>query len=189
MDHFLTQRLLQAVALAARVHGPMKRKGDGLPFLVHPMAVFGLLARWGCSEDTCVAGLLHDVLEDAPEADKPALRIEMEQTFGPHLLEIIDPITEDESIEWVRRKEVYRENLLKAPQETAFVSCADQTHNTQSLLMALQAEGEIVWSRFTAPKQVKIEQMTLICEQLGRQLGGTYTEELAQNLREIAQFL
>lgn len=187
MPSFLTPRLLRAIALTAEVHGGMTRKGDGLPFLVHPMAVFGLLSRWGADEDTCIAGLLHDTLEDAPEADRDGLRARIEETFGPHVLAIIEGVTEDESLPWVQRKQAYMDKLLRSPRESFLVSCADQTHNTQSLLTVLEAEGEQVWRRFTAPKEVKMEQMGRIAQFLETHLGRQYTEELATTIASIVR--
>lgn len=167
----------------------MKRKGDGLPFIVHPMAVFGLLARWEASEDACIAGLLHDVLEDAPESDRARLRSEIFHTFGQSVLAIIEGVTEDESIPWNTRKELYMQHLLKAPKESLLVSAADQTHNVRSLLLVLDRDGASAWSRFTAPPHVKISYMTKICRLLEEHLPKQCTEELASCLTLIAQTL
>ena len=37
---------------------------SGEPYLIHPMAVAEILADLGMDEETIVAGLLHDVVED-----------------------------------------------------------------------------------------------------------------------------
>ncbi len=185
METFLTPRLLSAISLAVRVHGNMTRKGDGLPFIVHPIAVFGLLSHWNASEDTCIAGLLHDVLEDAPEEEHEALRSEIDRNFGEPVLKIIEGVTEDEALPWLERKKLYMQHLRVAPKESLLVSCADQTHNTRALLLALERDGDDVWSRFTAPREVKMQQMTLILHVLQEYLDERYTEELAQNIAAI----
>ena len=182
---FLTPRLLEAVSLAARVHGNMTRKGDGLPFLVHPIAVFGLLAHWNANEDTCIAGLLHDVLEDAPEEQREALRAEIERQFGEKVVNIIEALTEDESLPWLERKKIYIQHLKETSEDSLLVSCADQTHNTRALLLALERRGEGVWQKFTAPKEIKMQQMSLICRALQERLDPRYTEELAKNIALI----
>ena len=83
----LTPRLEQAMSMAIRVHGSMKRKGDGQPYLVHPISVLALLVRWEANEDTCIAGLLHDVIEDAESDELRAeYRKEIAATFGEKVL-------------------------------------------------------------------------------------------------------
>lgn len=46
-------------------HIPGIRKGCGAPAYVHSERVFLLLKEFGFSEEVCVGGLLHDVIEDA----------------------------------------------------------------------------------------------------------------------------
>jgi len=95
MTTFLTPRLEQAMELAIRVHGSMKRKGDDQPYLVHPMSVLALLVKWNANEDTCIAGLLYDVIEDAEnDAQRTQYRKEIEEKFGKEVLEIVEGVTE-----------------------------------------------------------------------------------------------
>src|SRR3989338_3466763 len=109
----LTPRLEQALELAIRVHGSMKRKGDGRPYLVHPMSVLALLVKWDADEDTCIAGLLHDVIEDAEDDSKRSdYRKEIKEKFGKDVLEIVEGVTEqDKSLSWKVRKERYLQHL------------------------------------------------------------------------------
>jgi hypothetical protein len=60
-----TGRIERAIALAIRAHDAQVRKGDGqLPYVVHPVTVALILSRYTGDEDTIIAGLLHDTLED-----------------------------------------------------------------------------------------------------------------------------
>ena len=183
-DTFLTPRLLEAVGVAYRAHATMVRKGDGQPYIVHPIAVFGLLAHWGADEDTCIAGLLHDVLEDVPENEKGKYRIKIEQKFGPKVLEIVEGVTEqDKSLPWKERKKLYLEHLRVSSHSSLLVSCADQTHNARSLLLALEQDGECVWLRFNASEEDKKQQLALMLTVLQDHLDPRYTQELADNLK------
>src|SRR3990167_10525999 len=112
MTPFLTPRLEAAMELAIRVHGSMKRKGDGQPYLVHPISVLALLVHWEADEDTCIAGLLHDVIEDAEnDAARAEYRKEIREKFGAGVLEIVEGVTEqDKSLPWKTRKELYLEH-------------------------------------------------------------------------------
>ena len=53
----------RAYDVAAKMHEGQLRK-SGEPYLIHPIAVVKILAELGMDEDTLVAGLLHDVVED-----------------------------------------------------------------------------------------------------------------------------
>ena len=187
---FLTPRLLDGVEMAYRAHAPMVRKGDGQPYIVHPIAVFGLLAHWGADEDTCIAGLLHDVLEDVPDAEKGNYRSAIEQQFGPNVLEIVEGVTEqDKSLPWKERKKLYLEHLKVASKESLMVSCADRTHNTASLVEAYEKEGEIIWKRFNAPKWWKVWFLDEAVAILKQRLDGAYLHELCSHVDELNALL
>ena len=53
-----------ALAFAAKHHDRQVRKGTKLPYLTHPANVAIILSRYGRDNDTVVAGILHDVIED-----------------------------------------------------------------------------------------------------------------------------
>src|SRR5947207_5909922 len=59
----------QALILATLAHDRQPRKGTLIPYIMHPVHVARLLERHGYSEEVVIAGLLHDVLEDAKFAD------------------------------------------------------------------------------------------------------------------------
>jgi GTP pyrophosphokinase len=72
-----TGRVERAIALAIRAHEGQSRKDGQLPYVVHPVTVALILSRYTGDEDTIIAGLLHDVLEDTlVTAD------EIERAFG-----------------------------------------------------------------------------------------------------------
>src|SRR5437773_10904884 len=55
----------KAYVYSAKVHHGQIRK-SGEPYLVHPLAVAGLLADLKLDEASIVARLLHDTIEDTP---------------------------------------------------------------------------------------------------------------------------
>ncbi|OGJ67520.1 hypothetical protein A2947_02360 [Candidatus Peribacteria bacterium RIFCSPLOWO2_01_FULL_54_110] len=191
MNTFLTPQLLTAVSLAVTVHSPMKRKGDGLPYIVHPIAVFGLLAHWGADEDTCIAGLLHDVIEDAEnDTQRTAYRKEIGEKFGKEVLEIVEGVTEqDKSLPWKERKNLYLQHLRNASKESLLVSCADRTHNTASLVEAYEKDEEEIWKRFNAPKLSKIWFMDQAVDILKERLDEAYLTELCSHMDDLKSLL
>src|SRR5689334_22199552 len=62
-------RLDAAYAYAETVHAG-QRRASGDPYVTHCLAVATLLAGWGQSADVVIAGLLHDVLDGAPDLEE-----------------------------------------------------------------------------------------------------------------------
>ena len=57
------ERVKKAIEFAKKAHEGQKRK-TGEPYIIHPMAVMRTLMDWGMDEDTIIAGVLHDTVED-----------------------------------------------------------------------------------------------------------------------------
>ena len=58
-----TSKIQEAVKLATKAHDGQLRK-TGEPYIVHPLAVKKILEEWNMDEDTIIAGILHDTVED-----------------------------------------------------------------------------------------------------------------------------
>ena len=176
-----TPRLEKAISFAIRVHGGMKRKADDQPYLVHPISVFGLLSRWGADEDTCIAGLLHDVIEDAKDdKEREIYRKEIKNTFGDNVIEIVEGVTEqDKSLPWLTRKEHYLAHLQEASKQSLLISCADRTHNVFSLLQSYKEHGDKIWEKFNAGKEEQMWFISSVLKILQSRLNENCTEELA----------
>jgi len=146
-------RYTRAVCLAAEAHQGQFRKSTTIPYITHPVAVAGLVAKYGGDEDQQIAGLLHDVLEDSPEfGDRVA-------EFGPRVLDIVkactdgvpDP-TSGHKAPWKERKENYLVHLREEPAEALLVSACDKLHNLESILLDLTEIGHQVFDRFSAER-------------------------------------
>lgn len=137
----MNERIHRAIDLAARAHAKQKRKDRDvqIPYVAHVYGVAMLLARHGFSEDVIIAGLLHDVLEDAP-----SFAAEVE-TFGDAVLGWVRTVTDpakqenDESgeLSWADRKAAYIEQIRAGDPEAKAVACADKIHNMESTWMRL----------------------------------------------------
>lgn len=190
MKTLITKRILHALFIAIRVHGTSRRKGDGKPYLIHPIAVFRLLRKWGADEDTQIAGILHDVLEDAPEHKKGKYRAKIQKSFGEKVLETVEGVTEqDKSLSWKERKKLYLEHLQEASQGSLLVSCADLTHNLAAIVQAYKKQGEDVWKHFNASKEDKIWSIEQRTQILIQRLAEKYTKELISNHKDLNALL
>ena len=58
-----SDRVKRAVEMAKKAHEGQFRK-TGEPYIIHPLAVKKILEEWGMDEDTIIAGILHDTVED-----------------------------------------------------------------------------------------------------------------------------
>ena len=55
--------IIKAYEIARKLHDGQFRK-SGEPYIIHPVAVAKILAQFGMDNETVIAGLLHDVVED-----------------------------------------------------------------------------------------------------------------------------
>ena len=82
-----SDRIKKAVDMATKAHEGQFRK-TGEPYIVHPLAVKKILEEWGMDEDTIIAGILHDAVEDTPLTLK-----DIKQEFGESVAFLVDGVT------------------------------------------------------------------------------------------------
>ena len=64
-----SDRLLEALAAAAQIHGSQVRKGTTIPYLSHLLGTCAIALDYGANEDEAIAALLHDAIEDGEPTD------------------------------------------------------------------------------------------------------------------------
>lgn len=128
-----TYKVEQAIKAASLLHQDQVRKGSiPLPYVTHLMAVMLILRDYTNHEDTLVAALLHDTLEDTDYTYK-----ELEEDFGVEVAKIVATLTEPElkaSTEeaWLNSKKGYALQIKKGPIEAVMIAAADKAHNFRS---------------------------------------------------------
>ena len=80
-------RIQRAVEVAKKAHEGQLRK-TGEPYIVHPLAVKKILEEWGMDEDTIIAGILHDTVEDTN-----LTLDDIKQEFGESVAFLVDGVT------------------------------------------------------------------------------------------------
>lgn len=182
-----TERFAEALKYAAQEHRCQLRKGTTIPYISHLMSVSALVWENGGDEDQAIAGLLHDVIEDAdPPSAVPRIRKEILEKFGQHVLDLVEGCTDGEQdasgekAPWKERKESYLANLRHEPAELLLVSCCDKLHNARAILTDLITYGESFFNRFTGKKEGTLWYY--------RQLSNIYQEKLPNvvAVRELA---
>jgi len=143
-------KLYDAIELAARGHHGQVRKGTEIPYLVHPLAVAGILIRANCPEHLVIAGILHDTLEDTPVALE-----EIQSQFGREVADLVVALSEpDKKAPWEERKAHtigYLEQV--ATPDVLLVSVADKLDNIRAIRDGLASAGEAFWLRFNRPRE------------------------------------
>lgn len=146
-------RFAEALTLAFDLHAKQERKGSGVPYIAHLLAVTALVLENGGDEDQAIGALLHDAVED--QGGYQTLDL-IQNRFGPRVAEIVRECSDAFSLPkppWRVRKQAYLAHLEHANQDVLLVSLADKVHNARSILEDLRRDGELVWERFTGGKQ------------------------------------
>jgi (p)ppGpp synthase/HD superfamily hydrolase len=121
-----------------------------------------ILTRYGNGNETVVAGILHDVIEDCVRDGytREMLEQRIGDKFGAKVLETVLAVTyrrhDDDGVELSTedRKADYLDRLSEASEEARWVCAADKVHNASSIVADLRRtiDPETVWSRFGGGK-------------------------------------
>lgn len=158
-----SDRINHAFAFAAKHHDRQVRKGTRLPYLTHPANVALILTRYGRDEETVIAGILHDVIEDCVREGwtQEMLEDRIASKFGPGVLETVLAVTkrrvDDDGIEFSRdeARADYLARLAAAGEAARWVCAADKVHNAGTILADLRRtiDPQTVWSRFSGGRE------------------------------------
>jgi (p)ppGpp synthase/HD superfamily hydrolase len=161
-----TSRFEEALAYAYRLHSSQLRKGSGIPYVSHLLAVCSLVMEYGGGEDEAIAALLHDAIED-----QGVSRAEIRKRFGSHVTEIVDGCTDADTVPkpaWRPRKEAYIARLGTAPRSIRLVIACDKLHNVRSLIKDYREQGEDLWDHFTGGREGTLWYYRAVVTELSR---------------------
>jgi (p)ppGpp synthase/HD superfamily hydrolase len=149
---FLSDRLERALRRAAVSHRGQVRRGSDVPYVQHVFAVAMILDRHGFSEETVIAGLLHDSVEDTE-----VTLAHVEAEFGAYVADLVSYCSEEKTDAqgvkrpWIDRKRDHLVALATAPTDARAIVLADKLHNLRSIQFDLD-EGRTVWDTFHADR-------------------------------------
>ena len=128
-----TARLRQAYEYARDKHSSQLRK-DGSPFVTHPIAAAMACAEMGLDEDSLVACLLHDTVEDTDATNEEVTRL-----FGADVALLVDGVTKLTRVVYTSKEEAQMENLRKMliamskDIRVILIKIADRLHNMHTM--------------------------------------------------------
>ena len=127
------EMITKAYRLSEKEHeGQFRSSGE--PYFIHPVAVANILADLSMDDETIMAGLLHDVLEDTDITFD-----EMEEEFGDEVTKLVDGVTKLKKISYKSKQENQAENLRKMVLAMSkdirviIIKLADRLHNMRTL--------------------------------------------------------
>ncbi len=123
----------RAYQMAAEAHAPQRRK-SGEPYIVHPIAVAGIVAELGLDEVTIAAALLHDAVEDS---DLTSADVELE--FGPDVAAIVEGVTKLDRLRFdskeAQQAATFRKMLVAMSKDlrVLIIKLCDRLHNLRTI--------------------------------------------------------
>ncbi len=150
--------------------GQLRRSGE--PYITHPLAVAGIVARYGMDDVTIIAALLHDAVEDTVMTLD-----EVEEGFGLEVRAIVDGVTKLERVHFdskeAQQAATMRKMLVAMAKDlrVLVIKLADRLHNMRTI------------AAMPAWKQERTAQETLdIYAPLAHRLG---MQEVKQQLEDL----
>ncbi len=148
MPPMMMTRFDEAYLFASDLHRGQRRKGAGTPYIAHLIQVAGLVLEAGADEDTAIAALLHDAVEDQGGL---ATRDAVATRFGERVARIVDGCSDSDDSPnppWLARKQAHIARIANESPEVRLVVTADKLHNTRAIIADYRREGEALWSIF-----------------------------------------
>ena len=138
-----SESLSKAYQFALSAHQNQKRD-EGVPFIIHPVAVANILTDLKLDSATITTGLLHDTIEDTHATYKT-----IEEEFGREVADLVEGVTKISEFENQAISNSKAENFRKLILATSkdirvlLVKLADRLHNMRTMHFVSDKEKQI----------------------------------------------
>lgn len=183
-------RIEQAIRAASVLHKDQVRKGQTpFPYITHLYAVAMLVSDYTDDEDTIVAALLHDTIEDTDYTPE-----ELMNDFGGHVKDIVLGVTQPEpepgkTGDWKKQKKQYAKQLRDAPEGSLIVAAADKIHNMRCIVEDFYDKPLEFAKQFGGSVNDRVRMYQEISNILNRRLNNGILEEFNHVFTEYKNFL
>ena len=126
-------RIKAAYEMARVAHSGQKRR-DGSPYVTHCIAAADISVDMGLDEDSIIAALLHDVIEDTNLTHEDIAR-----QFGSAVADIVEGVTKLSRVQYTSKEDEQMENLRKMLMAMAkdirviLIKISDRLHNMRTM--------------------------------------------------------
>lgn len=171
-------RVEQAIKAASILHKDQIRKGENpLPYITHLFAVAVIVSDYSDNEDTFIAALLHDTLEDTDYT--PA---EIEEDFGIEVKKLVEAVSEpDNDLGWIENKKQYVKQVKKGPLEAVIISAADKIHNMRSIVEEYYSDH----SRFMNDFGQHVDERMLVYQDLSNIINSRLKSDIVHEFNHV----
>ena len=127
------ERVRLAYEFASKAHEGTKRK-DGSDYITHCIAAAQICAELELDEDSIIAALLHDVIEDTSYTYE-----DIKKLFGPAVADIVDGVTKLTRVQYTSKEDEQMENIRKMLMAMSkdirviLIKIADRLHNMRTM--------------------------------------------------------
>ena len=183
-------KIEQAIKAAALLHQDQVRKGAvKLPYVTHLVSVMLILRDYTTDEDTLVAALLHDTLEDTDYTEE-----ELRNDFGEKVAKLVVTVSEprykgDKKIPWLERKKAYAKQLRKGPKEAVMIAAADKIHNFRSLVEEYCEDIDAFLRDFGRDLETRLEAYQHIANAINNRLKDGIVHEFNHTFEQYKKFI
>ena len=174
--------MAKACEMAAVAHAGQVRKGNGEPYVNHPIRVAHMISTAGIGSrhevsDLIIAAILHDTVEDSDLTLE-----EIGTTFGTKVKDLVDGCTDTPGMKKLprpKRKAAQAKKVRGLDQGVQLIKLADQVDNLESLFQTLES-FEVVDAISRVDGMLLVAQ---VCESANRILLFR-AEKAAQDIRD-----
>lgn len=185
-----TYKVEQAIQAAAVLHQDHQRKGlVPIPYMTHLVAVTMILRDYTTDEDTLVAALLHDTLEDTDYTAS-----EMTTDFGETVTHIVQTLTEpthdaEQKLAWLESKKRYANQVRKGPVAAVLIAAADKAHNFRSVVDEYHDDHNRFMQDFGKNLDERLEAYQNIANAINSRLKDGIVHEFNHTFEAYKQFI
>jgi (p)ppGpp synthase/HD superfamily hydrolase len=180
----------QAIRAASVLHKDQVKMGQvPYPYVTHLFAVAMIVADYTDDENTIVASLLHDTLEDTDYTEK-----ELEDDFGGIVRDLVVAITEPrlESADRTARANHQKEFLKKlkeAPERALVILAAEKMHHMRTIVEEFYDDHSAFIAEFGTDIEEKMLFYQEVSNTLNRKLKNAILSEFNTIFTEYKNFI
>lgn len=126
-------RIHEAYEYSLRAHNGQKRR-DGSDYVTHAIAAAQICVEIGLDEDSVVAALLHDIIEDTDRSYDDVVK-----RFGITVADLVDGVSKLTRVQYTSKEEEQMENMRKMLMAMSrdirviLIKIADRLHNMRTM--------------------------------------------------------
>lgn len=185
-----TYKVEQAIKAATLLHQDHVRQGQiPLPYVTHLVAVMMIVRDYTNDEDTLVAALLHDTLEDTDYTAQ-----EMTIDFGETVTEIVQTLSEPThggpaSSDWLASKLTYAKQVKNGPEAAVLIAAADKAHNFRSIVEEYHNNHNRFMQDFGKRIDDRLDAYQMIANSINSRLKDGIVHEFNHTFEAYKQFI